>query len=125
MIRIKRAYEAASATNGKRFLVDRLWPRAVRKTALKLDGWLKDVAPSNELRRWFGHDPAKWDEFRRRYFEELDSNSDAWQAILIAARKGRVTLIFSARDVEHNNAVALKEYLDAKLKNTSRGKSST
>lgn len=125
MIQIKRTYEAASAKDGKRFLVDRLWPRAVKKTALELDGWLKEVAPSNELRSWFGHDPAKWDEFRRRYFAELDADSEAWQPILSAARKGRVTLLFSASDVEHNNAVALKEYLDAKLKNTPRGKSRT
>lgn len=123
MIQIKRAYDAASPADGTRFLVDRLWPRGVKRTSLKLDGWLKDVAPSNELRQWFGHDPVKWDEFRRRYFAQLDSNSVAWEPILKAARKGRVTLVFSASDTEHNDAVALKQYLEAKLNKASRGRS--
>ena len=113
-IRLKRAYDPAAADDGARFLVERLWPRAVKKTALPLDAWLKDVAPSDALRRWFAHDAAKWAEFRRRYFRELDARPQACEAILGAARRGPVTLVYSARDTEHNNAVALKEYLQAR-----------
>lgn len=116
MIQVKRVYDPYSPDDGARFLVDRLWPRGLKKEALRLDGWLKDAAPSDALRRWFGHDPARWDEFRRRYFAELDSKPEAWQPILQAARQGNVTLLYSARDVEHNNAVALKSYLEIKLK---------
>ena len=112
MIQVKRAYEPAAKSDGKRFLVDRLWPRGVTKEALRLEAWLKDVAPSDDLRKWFGHEPAKWDEFRRRYLAELDNRPEAWQPILEAARRGNVTLLYGARDVEHNNAVALKEYLE-------------
>jgi uncharacterized protein YeaO (DUF488 family) len=85
---------------------------------VRLDAWAKEVAPSNNLRHWFGHDPAKWDEFCRQYFAELDANPAAWKPVLTAARKGRVTLLFSARDLSHNNAVALKQYLEAKLRRT-------
>ena len=112
MIKVKRAYELAVRGDGKRFLVDRLWPRGVTKDALRAQAWLKDVAPSDALRRWFGHDPARWDEFQRRYFAELDAQPEAWQPVLRAARRGNVTLLYGARDVEHNNAVALKEYLE-------------
>ena len=115
MIQVKRAYEPAAKSDGKRFLVDRLWPRGVTKEALRLEAWLKDVAPSDDLRRWFGHQPAKWDEFRRRYLAELDNRPEAWQPILEAARRGTITLLFGARDVEHNNAVALKAYLEQQL----------
>lgn len=116
MIRLKRAYEAAGREDGRRLLVERLWPRGVKKEALKLDGWLKDVAPSPGLRQWFGHDPEKWKEFQRRYERELNSHREAWEAILTAARRGRVTLIYSSHDMEHNNAVVLKSYLDARLR---------
>ena len=112
MIQVKRVYEPASPADGKRFLVERLWPRGVTKQALALDDWLKDVAPSDGLRRWFGHDPAKWDEFRRRYQAELNAVPDSWAPLLQAARTGTVTLLFSARDLERNNAVALKAYLE-------------
>ena len=112
MIRLKRVYEPTDPDDGRRFLVERLWPRGTKKEALSLDGWLKDVAPSDGLRRWFGHDPARWSEFRRRYATELDARPDAWRPILLAARDGPVTLLFSARDTEHNNAVALKSYLE-------------
>lgn len=115
MIQVKRVYEPSGPDDSIRFLVDRLWPRGVKREAMRLDGWLKDVAPSDALRRWFSHDPAKWDEFRRRYFAELDSKPKAWQPILQAARQGNVTLLYSARNVEHNNAVALKSYLEIKL----------
>ncbi len=106
---------AAASDDGVRFVVDRLWPRGMRREALHLDGWLKDVAPSDALRRWFGHNPAHWDEFRRRYNTELDAKPDTWQPILDAARHGKVTLLYSARDTEHNNGVALRDYLKAKL----------
>jgi uncharacterized protein YeaO (DUF488 family) len=111
MIRLKRAYEPADPADGTRFLVERLWPRGVKKASLKIESWIKDVAPSTELRKWFSHDPAKWDEFRRKYFEELRANPDGWQPILQAARSGTVTLVYSSHDSEHNNAVALQEFL--------------
>ena len=111
MIKIKRAYDPPARGDGRRYLVDRLWPRGMTKEKLQLDGWLKDVAPSEALRKWFGHDPAKWDEFQRLYFAELDAHPDAWHPILRAARRGNVTLVYGARDTEHNDAVALKVYL--------------
>lgn len=116
MIQTKRVYEPPSADDGKRFLVDRLWPRGVSRDKLRLDGWLKDVAPSNELRHWFKHDPPKWTEFQRRYQAELKRQPETWQALLDASRAGRVTLLFSAQDLEHNNAVALKIHLEQGLK---------
>lgn len=112
-IKLKRAYEPAAADDGVRYLVERLWPRGVKKQALRVEAWLKDVAPSDALRRWFKHDPAKWQEFRRRYFKELDHNSTAWEPLLDAVRRGTVTLVYSAHDTQHNNAVALQEYLKA------------
>lgn len=115
MIALKRAYEPASVGDGARFLVERLWPRGVRKTRLRLKGWPKDVAPSTELRKWFGHDPKKWPEFRRRYFAALRAHPDAWRPLLSAARRGRVTLVYGARDVARNGAVALKAFLDRRL----------
>lgn len=115
MIRLERAYETESSQDGTRFLVERLWPRGVKKSALRIEGWLKDVAPSTELRKWFNHDPAKWDEFRRRYFSELKTNPDAWKPLLVAARHGTVTLVYSSHDQEHNNAVALEEFLKKHL----------
>jgi uncharacterized protein YeaO (DUF488 family) len=113
MIRLKRVYEAAEVADGTRYLVERLWPRGMRKEALSLDGWLKDVAPSDALRRWFGHDPARWQEFQRRYAAELDTRPDAWRPILAADRRGTVTLLYSAHDTEHNNAAALQAYVEA------------
>ena len=115
MITVKRVYEDAGQQDGVRFLVERLWPRGMRKEELALDGWLKDVAPSSDLRIWFGHDPSKWAEFQERYYAELDAHPDAWQPIVEAARKGKVTVLYSARDTEHNNALALKEYLEARI----------
>lgn len=116
MITLKRAYDPVSRTDGRRFLVERLWPRGVTKAKLRVDAWLKDAGPSTELRKWFGHDPEKWSEFRRRYFRELDSRPDAWQPIVSAARLGAVTLVYSSRDTQHNNAVALQEYLQTKAR---------
>ena len=116
MIRLKRAYESATPDDGARFLVERLWPRGIKKEALPLRAWVKEVAPSDSLRRWFGHDPKKWEEFRRRYFAELDRNAAAVEPLLGAARQGDVTLVYSAHDTERNNAVALRDYLEAKMK---------
>jgi uncharacterized protein YeaO (DUF488 family) len=120
MIRLKRAYDPLSRTDGTRFLVERLWPRGVSKATLRLDAWLKEVGPSTALRKWFSHDPEKWREFRRRYFRELDSRPEAWEPIVSAARRGTVTLVFSSHDTEHNNAVALREYVQAKSRRPSR-----
>jgi uncharacterized protein YeaO (DUF488 family) len=114
MIKVKRAYQPASPEDGTRFLVDRLWPRGVKQEALKIEAWLKEVAPSNELRKWYGHDPAKWDEFRRRYAAELDPKPETWRPLLEAARQGDVTLVYSSNEQVINNAVALKEYLERK-----------
>ena len=115
MIRIKWVRDPAEPGDGMRLLVERLWPRGVAKVKLKLDGWLKEAAPSTELRKWFSHDPAKWREFQKRYFAELKEHPEAWQPILDAAKKGTVTLLFSSHDAEHNNVVALKSYLETKI----------
>jgi uncharacterized protein YeaO (DUF488 family) len=113
-IQTRRVYDPPEPGDGARLLVDRLWPRGVKKESLHLTGWLKEVAPSDSLRKWFDHDPAKWEEFQRRYFAQLEKNPKSWQSILHAARGGRVTLLFSAKDPEHNNAVALKAFLEDK-----------
>ena len=115
MIKLKRAYENASRDDGTRFLVEHLWPRGLKKDALRLDAWLKDVAPSTDLRQWFGHVPSKWSEFQRRYRVELGRNAEALGPILKAARRGRVTLVYSSHDQEHNNAVVLKAYAESCL----------
>jgi uncharacterized protein YeaO (DUF488 family) len=116
MIQIKRAYDSPARNDGARFLVDHLWPRGLKKEELKAKLWIKEVSPSNQLRRWFGHEPDKWEEFQRRYFTELDQKPEAWRRLLEAARQGDITLVFGARDVEHNNAAALKAYLEKQLK---------
>ena len=116
MIKLKRAYDPVSKTDGRRFLVERLWPRGLTKAKLHVDGWLKEVGPSTPLRKWFGHDPDKWDSLRTRYARELGSRPEAWQPIVSAARRGTVTLIYSSHDPEHNNAVALQQYLRAKVR---------
>ena len=114
MVKLKRAYDGVSGADGTRFLVERLWPRGLSKAKVHVDAWLKDVGPSTRLRKWFSHDPLKWSEFRARYFRELDANPEAWQPILSATRRGTVTLVYSSHDAQHNNAVALQEYLQAK-----------
>jgi uncharacterized protein YeaO (DUF488 family) len=111
MIRIKRAYEPRAAGDGRRILVERLWPRGMKKEALQMHAWIREVAPSTQLRKWFGHRPERWREFRRRYKQELRANAEAWSPILGASRRGTVTLLYSAHDVEHNGAVVLREYL--------------
>ena len=119
MIKLKRVYESASSEDGLRILVERLWPRGIKKSALKIDSWLKDVAPSDALRRWFSHDPRKWIAFRERYFKELDRNPEVGRGLADSARHGPVTLIYSSRDTERNNAVALKDFLSGKLRRKS------
>jgi len=112
MIATKRVYDPPKRDDGCRLLVDRLWPRGVKKDGARLHGWIKDAAPSDKLRQWFGHEPAKWEEFRRRYFAELDHKPEAWRPIAEAEKqKKKVTLLFGAKDGERNNAVALKEYI--------------
>ena len=122
MIRVKRVYEPVQKSDGARFLVDHLWPRGLKKEALRVERWIKLVSPSNELRSWFRHEPVKWKEFQRRYFAELDEEPDTWEALLEVAREKDITLVFSAHDIEHNNAVALKSYLEKKLADKTRGK---
>lgn len=114
-IQLKRVYEPHSARDGTRFLVERLWPRGVTKSTLADAQWLRDAAPSTELRKWFHHDPQRWNEFRKRYFAELKGGKDTLSPIPEAARSSTVTLLFSSHDAEHNNAVALKEFLERSL----------
>ena len=114
MIALKRIYEPATPTDGARILVERLWPRGVNKNSVELEQWAKEVAPTGALRKWFHQDTARWEEFKRRYFRELDRNEEIWRPLLTASREGRVTLIYSSHDSEHNNAVALREYLQRK-----------
>ncbi len=111
MLKTKRVYESATKSDGTRFLMERLWPRGIKKEGLKMKAWLKGVAPSPELRKWFAHDSDKWTEFKKRYRAELRSNPDAWKPILKAAEQGDVTLLYSARDMEHNSALLLKAFL--------------
>jgi uncharacterized protein YeaO (DUF488 family) len=113
-IRTKRIYEAKDSADGYRLLVDRIWPRGVSKERAGLDDWMPEIGPSTELRRWFGHDPARWQEFKRRYAAELDASQHMVSEIAARARKGPVTLLYSAKDAEHNQAVALAEYLVTK-----------
>jgi uncharacterized protein YeaO (DUF488 family) len=111
MIKIKRTYEPSARGDGRRILVERLWPRGMKKEALEADAWMKDVAPTTELRQWFSHEVERWEEFRRRYRKELDSNRSAWMPILGAATHGTVTLLYSAHDTLHNGAIVLRDYL--------------
>ncbi len=119
MIEVKRAYEEPQKKDGLRILVDRIWPRGVKKEKAAIDDWVKDIAPSSKLRKWFSHDPEKWPEFKKRYFKELDEKTELVQKIVEMAKDEPVTLIYSAKDPEHNNAVVLKEYVTAR--HSSRG----
>jgi uncharacterized protein YeaO (DUF488 family) len=114
IIKLKRAYEAPEPSDGFRILVDRLWPRGVSKSTARIDLWLKEIAPSADLRKWFGHEPSKWTEFRDRYFRELENNSEALNELMVHLRHGIVTLVYGAKDQEHNDAVALKDYLESR-----------
>ncbi|MBS0473103.1 MAG: DUF488 domain-containing protein [Proteobacteria bacterium] len=111
-LQIKRVYDASNAHDGQRVLVDRIWPRGVSKDDLKDVLWLKDLAPSTELRQWFGHKPERWTEFTKRYRAELDEAGEPLSALRALMKKGRVTLLYSARDTEHNQAVVLRDYLE-------------
>ncbi len=113
-IQMKRVYELPQTSDGKRVLVDRLWPRGLTKEKAKIDLWLKDIAPTTELRKWFGHDPAKWSEFKKRYHEELKKNNEVVLKLVELLNKGKVTLVYGAKDEKHNDAVVLKEYLEKK-----------
>jgi uncharacterized protein YeaO (DUF488 family) len=110
-VRIKRAYDAPEASDGYRVLIDRLWPRGVSRGNAHLDEWARELAPSSELRRWFAHDPARFEEFRERYSRELVAHEEKLQALRRRAREGRLTLVYAARDDEHNDAVVLAEIL--------------
>jgi uncharacterized protein YeaO (DUF488 family) len=120
MIKVKRVYETPSPADGTRILVDRLWPRGLTKEKARIDLWLKDMAPSDELRKWYGHDPEKWDEFRKRYFKELQARPESVQAVLDLLSPKTVTLVYSSKEQRINNAFALKEYLESR---PGRGKS--
>ncbi len=110
-VKLKQAYESPAADDGKRVLVDRLWPRGVKKTEAAIDHWMKELAPSTELRKWFGHDPARWEEFRRRYAAEINEHRDQLDRLRDLTREGAVTLVYSAHDEAHNDAVVLREIL--------------
>ena len=122
MLKVKRVYEKPSAADGERFLVDRLWPRGLKKQDAHLQAWLRDLAPSAELRRWFSHDPQRWQEFRHRYVEELEDPEKTSQIedLLQRVRQGTATLVFAAKDEEKNNAVVLKHYLEQRLGSAAR-----
>ena len=121
MVSIKRVYDPPDSQDGARFLVDRLWPRGIKKENLAMDAWIKDVAPSPALRTWFSHDPSKWPEFQHRYRQELEAHPENWQPLQDAARRGKVTLLYSARDVQHNSALLLKEFLEEKERHGAHG----
>lgn len=110
-VKIKRAYEPPSPADGTRILIDRLWPRGISKAKAALDGWFKEIAPSNELRKWFNHDPTRWSEFRRRYAAEVHHNKKLLEELRSRARKGHLTLVYSAHDEEHNDAVELRDLI--------------
>ena len=111
-VRVKRVYDQPAKADGYRVLVDRLWPRGLKKSEARIDEWLREIAPSTTLRKWFKHDPGRWKEFKRKYSAELDGHRDQVEKLAREARKRNVTLLFSAKETEHNNAVALKEYVE-------------
>ena len=122
MVKIKRVYDPSSNDDGKRILVDRLWPRGLKKEDVHFDEWVKDIAPSVELRTWFNHDPQKWKEFKRLFFKELHGKRETVDGIVRLAKKGTVTLLFGSREEHFNNAAALKEYLEARMSASEREK---
>jgi uncharacterized protein YeaO (DUF488 family) len=122
MLKIKRVYDPPSPNDGKRILIDRLWPRGLKKEDAKVDVWIKEVAPSTQLRMWYGHDPKKWVEFKRRFFSELHRRQDLVEGIVNASRKGTVTLLFGSKEERFNNAVALKEFVEARMNASERKK---
>lgn len=112
MVKLKRVYDPPSRDDGKRILVDRLWPRGIKKNEARIDEWLKEIAPSDGLRKWFSHEPSKWQEFKRRYMDELKKQHAILERLVSEAKKGTITLLYAAKDREHNNAVVLKEMLE-------------
>ena len=114
-VRIRRVYDTPTPEDGRRILVDRIWPRGLTREAAAIDAWVRDVAPSTALRKWFGHDPARWDEFARRYRQELETHPAAVQALVDAVGEGPATLVYGARDEAHNQAVVLQQILDERL----------
>jgi uncharacterized protein YeaO (DUF488 family) len=114
-ISLKRAYEKTSPEDGKRILVDKLWPRGLKKEEAKIDEWLKDLAPSTKLRNWYSHDPSKWNQFKERYWKELDKKQNLISKLAKECREKKVTFVFSTRELQYNNAVALKEYIESQL----------
>jgi len=112
---LRRIYDEPTRNDGHRVLVDRIWPRGISKKDARIDAWLKEIAPSSDLRKWFGHSPEKWEAFKTRYFRELDSRPEAVQGLLDQVRRGRVTLVYAAKEQRFNNAVALRQYLNAAL----------
>ena len=121
MVKTKRIYDEASPADGKRFLVDRLWPRGIKREEVRIDEWLKDIAPSTELRKWFSHEPAKWQEFKNRYKKELENKTELTGKLQAEAKKRTITLLFAAKDREHANAEVLKEVLDKAMAGRSKG----
>jgi uncharacterized protein YeaO (DUF488 family) len=119
-VRLKRAYEPPTASDGTRILVDRLWPRGVRKSDAAIDEWIKEIAPSASLRKWFGHDPARWEEFRRRYATEILDHPEELKRLRELARHGRITLVYSAHDEAHNDAIVLRELILGRLRSPRR-----
>ncbi len=122
MIKIKRVYEKPSKDDGKRILIDRLWPRGLKKEDARIDEWIREIAPSNELRKWFDHDPNRWNEFKNRFFAELHGNGELIEGIINMARIGTVTLLFGSKEERFNNAVALKEYIEKRMDASERKK---
>jgi uncharacterized protein YeaO (DUF488 family) len=120
-VMLKRAYEAPASEDGTRILIDRLWPRGLSKEDAALDLWMKEIAPSTELRKWFGHDPARWEEFRRRYTDEVLRNAELLNKLRTLARQGRITLVYAARDEAHNDAVVLRDMLFGHAASEQRG----
>ncbi len=123
-IKVKRVYEPPSPSDGQRILVDRLWPRGIAKAAAKIDLWIKEIAPSNALRKWYAHDPQKWPEFKRKYFAELEANDEVLKSFLAQIGKGEVTFLFSSKETRLNNAFALKEYVEQHHTTNTRKKTS-
>lgn len=121
-IKIKRVYQASSDEDGQRILVDRLWPRGISKEKAGIVFWARELAPSTQLRQWYAHDPAKWEKFKSKYFQELDANPQELEKLLEYVRRGTVTFLYSSTETRINNAAALKEYVEARLRGTETGK---
>ncbi len=122
MLKTKRVYDPPSRHDGTRILIDRLWPRGLKKENARIDEWIKEIGPSTELRKWFSHDPKKWEEFKKRFFKELLKNQELVEGVIARAKKGTVTLLFGSREERYNNAVALKEYIEARMGSSERKK---